>query len=569
MAPSRSGVTPTVKKAKHLTRTVSAVAGVGRKGASAGMLTVKKLTTKKTAGQAGLAKSPSVKSVPADMDTEEDDWGDVPESGTFASLAEDRDEEMLLPEEEAQKKKAGEIAAQRKLRTELLDKHFDNVKASITCPDTTCRLVGTMVRNGSNLRGPMITCNKCTKKVTGGVCEQLIRSLITEEVPESVQDRTTESATELDQLRASVQVLSNLVKTLLQEKKDADARIALLEKSLTTVRATQTSSQQKQTRMLEILEKMDPPTNNATRAIANNLREPAQAPPRGPAQATMPVNSGADTTNAAYGPTPQRDMKYTFAEAVRMKLPVNRLQEGDRARIESCIDMTKNFRPPPPPLVLVPLYFRVSRGPIGELRRALRTNGVPGTAMMNLCFIGGNTLEILCKREKTATLIYTMNKCKLPHLRNATPMNPFGTRDTPSEEKEQFNKNKLAIRMKILSARLGDGHAKRWVENTLAQAIKDGAAEPELTARQEGRRSPPTSPMNVTPTRDLISTPPTGSQDKEETPREGKETGDASSLEDVSVTDKDEESDSGDMSDIDGNLENKEETPQAIDPPHN
>ncbi len=74
---------------------------------------------------------------------------------------------------------------------------------------------------------------------------------------------------------------------------------------------------------------------------------------------------------------------------------------------------------------------------------------------------GRKTLEILCPIFHKEKVIYTMNKFRLPRIKTAPLMHPFGEpTDKPSTERKQQNLDCLALRTTILAQRLEDGLVK-------------------------------------------------------------------------------------------------------------
>ena len=81
------------------------------------------------------------------------------------------------------------------------------------------------------------------------------------------------------------------------------------------------------------------------------------------------------------------------------------------------------------------LYFRVKRYRLSVLRSALRPH-LPAIALLNMCFIGANKLEILCNNIRTDKLTYPMHKARFPTIKGATPEYPFssGSADSTQEQ---------------------------------------------------------------------------------------------------------------------------------------
>ena len=112
-----------------------------------------------------------------------------------------------------------------------------------------------------------------------------------------------------------------------------------------------------------------------------------------------------------------------------------------------------------------PLYFRASRGPIGQLRRALKEH-LPSSAFINLYFIGQITLEILCAENHKSKLTYVMNRARMSHIKGSSVLFPHAhsRRDIPSEQKQRHCL--LAIeRAKGLRSTLREGTAKIFFTN--------------------------------------------------------------------------------------------------------
>lgn len=87
-------------------------------------------------------------------------------------------------------------------------------------------------------------------------------------------------------------------------------------------------------------------------------------------------------------------------------------------------------------------YFRVTRGSLGSLRRSFQEL-LPATALVNLFFIGCNTLEVLCNVKHIAALQYTFKKLRMAVIPNASSKSTHRARDliiTP-----QANRNNLEL----------------------------------------------------------------------------------------------------------------------------
>ncbi len=101
--------------------------------------------------------------------------------------------------------------------------------------------------------------------------------------------------------------------------------------------------------------------------------------------------------------------------------------------------------------------------------------------MINLSFIGRETLEILCTFFHKAKVIYTINMARLPRIKIASPIHPFGEqRDKPSPERRQQNLDRLVLRTMILAQHLEYGLVQTWMEGTRDKLIAEGTARPVL-----------------------------------------------------------------------------------------
>ncbi len=85
----------------------------------------------------------------------------------------------------------------------------------------------------------------------------------------------------------------------------------------------------------------------------------------------------------------------TFAMAMKRKLPVTKLNDSDKSKLTTLREQVRSYRPKLRTIEVVPLYFRISRGPIGALGRSLGTVLSRGS-MMYLTFIGRESLEMPC-----------------------------------------------------------------------------------------------------------------------------------------------------------------------------
>ncbi len=84
----------------------------------------------------------------------------------------------------------------------------------------------------------------------------------------------------------------------------------------------------------------------------------------------------------------------TIAMAVKRHLPVTKLNDSNKSKPTTLREQAHSYQPKLRTSEAVPLYFRVSRGPISAIRRSLGTVLLRGS-MINLRYIGRETLEIL------------------------------------------------------------------------------------------------------------------------------------------------------------------------------
>ncbi len=84
----------------------------------------------------------------------------------------------------------------------------------------------------------------------------------------------------------------------------------------------------------------------------------------------------------------------TFAMAVKGNLSLTKLKDSDKSKLNTLREQVRRYQPKLRTSGVVPLYFRVSRGPIGSLRRSLGTV-LPCGSVINLSFFGRETLKIL------------------------------------------------------------------------------------------------------------------------------------------------------------------------------
>ncbi len=146
--------------------------------------------------------------------------------------------------------------------------------------------------------------------------------------------------------------------------------------------------------------------------------------------------------------------------AMKRNLPVTKLNDSEKDKLTTLREQVRRYQPTLRTSGVIPLYFRVSRGPIGSFRRSLGTV-LPRGSMINLSFIGREMLEIFCPFFYKERVIYTMNKARLPHIKTASPIHLFGEpKDKPSAERRQLNIDRVALRTAILAQRLEDGLAQ-------------------------------------------------------------------------------------------------------------
>lgn len=136
----------------------------------------------------------------------------------------------------------------------------------------------------------------------------------------------------------------------------------------------------------------------------------------------------------------------------------------------------------------MPLYFRAIRGPLGQLRTALKET-LPATALLNLCFIGKNTLEILCKVQHTAKLMYVMNKLRMPVIRSACPSRPHGNRPGPYTNRGIRHALTLTIAgAKHVVQQLRPGAALDWFQYLLRSMETELASMRPPSPARQGQR---------------------------------------------------------------------------------
>lgn len=65
---------------------------------------------------------------------------------------------------------------------------------------------------------------------------------------------------------------------------------------------------------------------------------------------------------------------------------------------------------------ITPVYFKnIRRGPLGQLRRALRES-LPARSVLGLSFIGGPILEVLCDERLQHQFIATLRIAGIRHI---------------------------------------------------------------------------------------------------------------------------------------------------------
>ncbi len=189
--------------------------------------------------------------------------------------------------------------------------------------------------------------------------------------------------------------------------------------------------------------------------------------------------------------TPATDTIPSWADAVRKNLPVNRLQQEDQDRLRALRSRVASFRPVRR-ISTEALYFRARRGPIGELRRALKES-LPPSALLNLSFIGQGCLEIVCNTAHKGKLVYVMNKINMSQIKEASVLYPHGPRRAPHPNPVEDEKRNVSLALKRVSMiceKLGAGPAKSWYEKTLASLKAKAAPAQEEEGLGQEKETP-------------------------------------------------------------------------------
>lgn len=339
-----------------------------------------------------------------------------------------------------------------KLKADLL-----KYKELLRCE--ACKMTGTLINNGSGWNGaPMAKCTDCGKKVTGN----RLRDLITTHINGS-------NAKEPPQKKEPT--LADLLKIITELKQD-----------MQTLRTENTQLK---------IELMNIKAGSTPRQALVLPTTPSRARPQ---DVTAPQASPNTTNQAAPRPVanrpspqnrPQASQPISWAEAVKQNIPVNRLSNRDQDRMRSTSAKLSSFRPIRR-IEVEAVYFKVNRGPVGQLRNALKES-LPPTALLNLSFIGQGCLEVICNKEHKDKLIFVMNKSRLPHIKEATILQPHGPRrngSTPSAPELQKNMDLATKRLVYLISKIRPGAARAWYEQTLENLKK---CSPTATANDAGQ----------------------------------------------------------------------------------
>ena len=423
------------KSAKMRGRSVPSKTGVAegaiRKTAKqTGALTSARIAAAPSAKKAGSSKSPAKDT--SDSEQEDKDWA-----------ASDGEQMEVVPDDPPVTRKSRTSMPDATI--ELVTKTFEIRRENIACPKEDCGATGTLSHNGMNHVGPMAKCTKCTRKTSGwklaGLCGITPDS-------ETVEEPAPEDP--IATLKAANQALR---KANAEQAKQIEALQATNSRILNEMSGLRAQI----AKLIATLNKGDGPVEEEDAPVnAPNEPEAMHTAEEEPQQATAQASEPIDETRAP-----------SFAEAVRKNLRVSQLGPLAQEKFAQLRSIASSYAPTPrTPRAhnssVTPLYFRARRGPIGQLRRALREH-LPGSALLNLCFIGQGTLEILCSEAHKEKLIYVMNKARMSHIKGSSVLFPhaYSKRDIPVGQKK--NHCSLAIeRAKRLSTTLKDGTAKTF-----------------------------------------------------------------------------------------------------------
>lgn len=334
-----------------------------------------------------------------------------------------------------------------------LKKRFILTREGLVCPKEGCGKLGTLVLNGTNKSGIVAKCTSCEKKTTGAKLTDLMGALqLSPETEEMEVVQKPPSEPPITELLRVIKSLTSKVDELVRENKAMKLENTDIRKQLAALKRSNVTPQQELAPQANPAAQKTPPSPSK-----NNQIVPGQKGTTSPARsATVPQPAPSSTKGPA-----------SFAEAVRKNLSVNRSTPETQAKLSTLRQLTSKYRPIPPPPRSSPLYFRVVRGPLGELRRALRES-LPSSALINMCFIGGSTLEILCANMHARKLIWVMNKARLPQIKGATPLHPHTGLLGPLSNAQQIrNATMTKTRAARLVEKLNEGQAKRFFEGLL------------------------------------------------------------------------------------------------------
>ena len=305
----------------------------------------------------------------------------------------------------------------------LTRENFLACRDLLVCPK--CCTPGEMVLNGRGASGIMAKCNRCKSRTTGGRLREAIwRTLGIDESGKAKKRRLHEveagSSSDPDgEERPTLPVPQDewerMKRTVIEQAQEISALTKQVKELKALIEQQATSA-----RTLSITTDQPRPTAVCAQAPGASLQETTQAgtPDRTITEEESPVVPSATRRTLAGATRPPP----TWADIARANRPAIRdLPQKVKEEFLVARKLLQPFKPKVVPRP-VPSYFgRISRGPLGALRKALR-KCLPGWGVLGISFIGSSVCEILADVRLKERLVATMKLLGFPKLEDFNPM---------------------------------------------------------------------------------------------------------------------------------------------------
>ncbi len=272
--------------------------------------------------------------------------GTAPEkTGSFDAMEDELESGIVMVQEHGKQlsrftDKPTTIATKEagKVQMDLFEKEWPNVQPFIECPKPECREVGSFTKAGTARCGQIIKCSKHHEWETREQVTKLLELYAPE--PEAPTTASPAGNQESESIAPFVDCLLSTVSSMKETIVALRHENTAMKVEIRRLRNSQGINQHSSTETPELntADTLNVEFSSLTKAI------PA------------PINRTA-----------------TFAMAVKRNLQVTRLNDSDKDKMTTLREQVRSYQPKLRTSGVIPIYFRVSRGPIGALRRSLDT----------------------------------------------------------------------------------------------------------------------------------------------------------------------------------------------------